>query len=299
MMKLFTKILAGCCALAMVFSLAACKDTPADEPDSTGDAAVNLSEATPGETVAQADDMSEAAPEEDSAQTPADTEEAQSQNGQTPPSTEKNTAASPNSGKDLSKTEVLALYQAGTKKSSLKRTKYNRQLTYGKLWSPGNFDNAQFDLVEDKEKAAPIFNGTDTASKAVTLPTLQESLVESATCKEAGGKRVLTIRLKAKSGDQGIADGAGGYLDLVNFEQVGSMAKAYGKAMFPLANIKTKSIQTTLSAGTYTVTLATDGKIEKASLTYQQTVKGDMKLSIPSYEIKCDVRFQMTMDYTA
>ena len=31
MMKLFTKILAGCCALAMVFSLAACKDTPADE----------------------------------------------------------------------------------------------------------------------------------------------------------------------------------------------------------------------------------------------------------------------------
>ena len=33
MMKLFTKILAGCCALAMVFSLAACKDTPADEPD--------------------------------------------------------------------------------------------------------------------------------------------------------------------------------------------------------------------------------------------------------------------------
>ena len=287
MMKLFTKILAGCCALAMVFSLAACKDTPADEPDSTGDAAVNLSEATPGETVAQADDMSETAPEEDSAQTPADTEEAQSQNGQTPPSTEKNTAASPNSGKDLSKTEVLALYQAGTKKSSLKRTKYNRQLTYGKLWSPGNFDNAQFDLVEDKEKAAPIFNGTDTASKAVTLPTLQESLVESATCKEAGGKRVLTIRLKAK------------YLDLVNFEQVGSMAKAYGKAMFPLANIKTKSIQTTLSAGTYTVTLATDGKIEKASLTYQQTVKGDMKLSIPSYEIKCDVRFQMTMDYTA
>lgn len=264
MMKLFTKILAGCCALAMVFSLAACKDTPADEPDSTGDAAVNLSEATPGETVAQADDMSETAPEEDSAQTPADTEEAQSQNGQTPPSTEKNTAASPNSGKDLSKTEVLALYQAGTKKSSLKRTKYNRQLTYGKLWSPGNFDNAQFDLVEDKEKAAPIFNGTDTASKAVTLPTLQESLVESATCKEAGGKRVLTIRLKAKSGDQGIADGAGGYLDLVNFEQVGSMAKAYGKAMFPLANIKTKSIQTTLSAGTYTVTLATDGKIEKA-----------------------------------
>lgn len=209
MMKLFTKILAGCCALAMVFSLAACKDTPADEPDSTGDAAVNLSEATPGETVAQADDMSETAPEEDSAQTPADTEEAQSQNGQTPPSTEKNTAASPNSGKDLSKTEVLALYQAGTKKSSLKRTKYNRQLTYGKLWSPGNFDNAQFDLVEDKEKAAPIFNGTDTASKAVTLPTLQESLVESATCKEAGGKRVLTIRLKAKSGDQGIADGAG------------------------------------------------------------------------------------------
>lgn len=186
MMKLFTKILAGCCALAMVFSLAACKDTPADEPDSTGDAAVNLSEATPGETVAQADDMSETAPEEDSAQTPADTEEAQSQNGQTPPSTEKNTAASPNSGKDLSKTEVLALYQAGTKKSSLKRTKYNRQLTYGKLWSPGNFDNAQFDLVEDKEKAAPIFNGTDTASKAVTLPTLQESLVESATCKEAG-----------------------------------------------------------------------------------------------------------------
>lgn len=146
---------------------------------------------------------------------------------------------------------------------------------------------------------APIFNGTDTASKAVTLPTLQESLVESATCKEAGGKRVLTIRLKAKSGDQGIADGAGGYLDLVNFEQVGSMAKAYGKAMFPLANIKTKSIQTTLSAGTYTVTLATNGKIEKASLTYQQTVKGDMKLSIPSYEIKCDVRFQMTMDYTA
>ena len=186
MMKLFTKILAGCCALAMVFSLAACKDTPADEPDSTGDAAVNLSEVTPGETVAQADDMSETAPEEDSAQTPADTEEAQSQNGQTPPSTEKNTAASPNSGKDLSKTEVLALYQAGTKKSSLKRTKYNRQLTYGKLWSPGNFDNAQFDLVEDKEKAAPIFNGTDTASKAVTLPTLQESLVESATCKEAG-----------------------------------------------------------------------------------------------------------------
>ena len=71
MMKLFTKILAGCCALAMVFSLAACKDTPADEPDSTGDAAVNLSEATPGETVAQADDMSETAPEEDSAQTPA------------------------------------------------------------------------------------------------------------------------------------------------------------------------------------------------------------------------------------
>lgn len=67
MMKLFTKILAGCCALAMVFSLAACKDTPADEPDSTGDAAVNLSEATPGETVAQADDMSETAPEEDSA----------------------------------------------------------------------------------------------------------------------------------------------------------------------------------------------------------------------------------------
>ena len=66
---------------------------------------------------------------------------------------------------------MLALYQAGTKKSSLKRTKYNRQLTYGKLWSPGNFDNAQFDLVEDKEKAAPIFNGTDTASKAVTLPT--------------------------------------------------------------------------------------------------------------------------------
>ena len=85
MMKLFTKILAGCCALAMVFSLAACKDTPADEPDSTGDAAVNLSEATPGETVAQADDMSETAPEEDSAQTPADTEEAQSQNGQTLP----------------------------------------------------------------------------------------------------------------------------------------------------------------------------------------------------------------------
>ena len=122
---------------------------------------------------------------------------------------------------------------------------------------------------------------------------------EIPTCKEAGGKRVLTIRLKAKSGDQGIADGAGGYLDLVNFEQVGSMAKAYGKAMFPLANIKTKSIQTTLSAGTYTVTLATNGKIEKASLTYQQTVKGDMKLSIPSYEIKCDVRFQMTMDYTA
>ncbi len=199
-MKLFTKILAGCCALAMVFSLAACKDTPADEPDSTGDAAVNLSEATPGETVAQADDMSETAPEEDSAQTPADTEEAQSQNGQTPPSTEKNTAASPNSGKDLSKTEVLALYQAGTKKSSLKRTKYNRQLTYGKLWSPGNFDNAQFDLVEDKEKAAPIFNGTDTASKAVTLPTLQESLVESATCKEAGGKRVLTIRLNNREG---------------------------------------------------------------------------------------------------
>ena len=113
MMKLFTKILAGCCALAMVFSLAACKDTAADEPGSTGDAAVNLSEATPGETVAQADDMSETAPEEDSAQTPADTEEAQSQNGQTPPSTEKNTAASPNSGKDLSKTEVLALYQAG------------------------------------------------------------------------------------------------------------------------------------------------------------------------------------------
>ena len=152
MMKLFTKILAGCCALAMVFSLAACKDTPADEPDSTGDAAVNLSEATPGETVAQADDMSETAPEEDSAQTPADTEEAQSQNGQTPPSTEKNTAASPNSGKDLSKTEVLALYQAGTKKSSLKRTKYNRQLTYGKLWSPGNFDNAQFDLRSEERR---------------------------------------------------------------------------------------------------------------------------------------------------
>ncbi len=299
MMKLLTKILAGCCALAMVFSLAACKDISADEPDSTGDAAVNLSDVQPGETVAQADDISETVPGEESAQTPSNTAEPQSQNGQTAPSSETNAVASPNVGKDLSKAEVLALYQAGAKKSSLKRTKYSRQLTYGKLWSPGNFDDAQFDLVEDKEKAAPIFNGTDKAQKAVTLPTLQENLVESATCKETGGKRVLTIRLKAKSGDQGITDGAGGYLDLVNFEQVGGMSKAYGKAMFPLANIKTKSIQTTLSAGTYTVTLAADGKIEKASLTYQQTVKGDMKLSIPSYEIKCDVRFQMMMDYSA
>ena len=298
MMKLFTKILAGCCALAMVFSLAACKDTPADEPDSTGDAAVNLSEATPGETVAQADDMSETAPEEDSAQTPADTEEAQSQNGQTPPSTEKNTAASPNSGKDLSKTEVLALYQAGTKKSSLKRTKYNRQLTYGKLWSPGNFDNAQFDLVEDKEKAAPIFNGTDTASKAVTLPTTGEF---GGICDLQGSRRQACADDPPESEIRrsGHRRWSGRIPRPRQFRAGWQHGESYGKAMFPLANIKTKSIQTTLSAGTYTVTLATDGKIEKASLTYQQTVKGDMKLSIPSYEIKCDVRFQMTMDYTA
>lgn len=298
-MKLFTKVLAGCCAVALVFSLAACKGTPADEPDSTGDAAVNLSGAQSGETVAQAGNVSETTPEEISVQTPSDPTAPQNPNDPTAPSQAKDTTVSSNIGKDLSKAEVLALYQAGAKKSGLKRTKYSRQLTYGKLWSPGNFDDAQFDLVEDKEKAAPIFNGTDTAKKAVTLPALQENQVESATSKESGGKRVLTIRLKAKSGDQSITDGAGGYLDLVNFEQVGGMAKAYGKAMFPLANIKTKAIQTTLSAGAYTVTLAADGKVEKASLTYQQSVKGDMKLSIPSYEIKCDVRFQMTMDYSA
>lgn len=296
-MKKATRWAACCCALALVFSLAACQEEPSSDPSNTAEAAAYESEHT---QAGQPDDAADAPSEANSGE--PDSEEKPNSPAETDSKGQASTgpATTAASGKTLNQAEVLALYRAGVKQTqNLRRVKYSRQLTYGKLWSPGNFDGAQFDLVEDREKAGPIFNGTDTAPKAAGLPALQEAFVESASSQANGSKRVLTIRLKAASGDKSISSGAGGYLDPVNFEQVGSMAKAYGKAMFPLANIKTNAIQTTLSAGTYTVTLAADGKIEKASLSYQQTVKGDMKLSIPSYEIKCDVRFQMTMDYAS
>lgn len=291
-MKRKTRLIACGCALVLLLSLAACRETPASTENSSEYATENTS-------VEQADPAAESVSAAASDTLPTEDITGASQSGagdETVPQgqNQDSTAAS---NQPLSRAQVLALYEAGVKQASnLKRVKYSRRLSYGKLWSPGNFDGAEFNLMED-EKALPIFNGTDTAKANASLPALKDSMVESASCRESGGKRILTIKLKSNAGDNSIASGAGGYLDLVDFEQVGDMAKAYGKAMFPLANIKTKAIQTTLSAGTYAVTLAADGKIEKASLTYQQTVKGDMKLSFPSYEIQCDVRFQMSVDY--
>lgn len=293
-MKQTSKWIAGCCALALLVSLAACKGTPAAEPSDTGSAAAYASDNT---NAGQPLDESESLTADETGE-PASSAEASGRPEASTAEPDPETPTKPIApGKALNKAEVLALYQAGVNQTKdLKRVKYSRQLTYGKLWSPGNFDGAAFDLMED-EKAKPIFSATDTATENAAPVALKDSIVESAACNDAGGKRVLTIKLKPSAGGNSIASGAGGYLEPVDFELVKSMAKAYGKAMFPLANISTKSIQSTLSGGTYQVTISADGRIERAALSYRQTVKGDMKLSFPSYEIQCDVRFQMSVEY--
>lgn len=289
MKKNRNRIFALALVCALLLSFASCTKKTADAPNTTGDAV------TQGVTEDGSQPQDSAEPETGStpAQSPsapvADPSGAAGKGGST--TTAKGTQT-------LSKAQIIALYNQSVRVGAPKRTSLTRSMQKGALWAPGKFDGASFDLVKE-EKSLKAFNLTDNSAASCDLPQLQESWVESAALKTSGGKRILTIKLKTFTGGNSIQNGAGGYVNLVTFEQGKTLAKAIGKSLgSTFGAISVKTINSTLSGGILTATLPADSdRVQSVSFTYNQRLEMGMKLAI--VEVKGDITAKFQMNYGA
>lgn len=190
-------------------------------------------------------------------------------------------------------TELVNVYNKAVSNGTVKCISSSKKVQNGKLWIGDNSDKTMDLLAPEQKELLAKFENSDTSG--ILLPNIKDGDVAEVTVNE----NVVIYKLKPTQKQNEIAQGYGGYINIIDTEEIKKLVEGVKSFANVKGNVKVNSSDYSMSEGILTVTYNNKKhkKIESVSFSGKQKVKAEMKYLVIS--INAELDYTLSSEYKA